>query len=77
MLCGKQAGNVPTLMLDRNSCYVIVGKRILLKLEISLLPETVVAFMATFYLLDFDYPKYYELGMNVLQYFAASVVQKL
>jgi hypothetical protein len=58
MWCAKQAGNVPTLMLDRNSCYVIVGKRILLKLEISLLPETVVAFMATFYLLDFDYPKY-------------------
>ena len=25
--------------------------------------------MVTFYLLDFDYPKQYEIGMNVLQYF--------
>ena len=25
--------------------------------------------MATYYLLDFDYPKQYEIGMNMLQYF--------
>lgn len=54
--CGKQGGNVPVLMLDKQHCYVIVGKCILSKLEVRLLPEAVVAFMATFYLLDFDYP---------------------
>ena len=39
------------------------------RLEVKLLPEHVVALMATFYLLDFDYPKQYEIGMNVLQCF--------
>ena len=60
---------MPVLMLDKEHCYVMVGKCILSKLEVRLLPEAVVAFMATFYLLDFDYPKQYEVGMNVLQYF--------
>ena len=26
-------------------------------------------FLAAFYLLDFDYPKHNEIGMNILQYF--------
>ena len=50
-------------------CYIFVGKTILSKIEIKCLPEAVVAFMATFYLLDFDYPKFFEVGLNVLQYF--------
>lgn len=29
--------------------------------------EAVVAFLASFYLLDFDYPKQHELGLAVLQ----------
>lgn len=55
--------------MDKENCYVIVGKSILFKTEVSQLPEAVVAFIATFYLLDFDYPKRYEIAMNVLQYF--------
>ena len=57
------------LMMDKEHVYLIVGKSIMWKLEVKLLPTAVVAFMATFYLLDFDYPKQFEIGMNVLQYF--------
>ena len=31
--------------------------------------EAVVAYLATFYLLDFDYPRHHEMGLNVLQYY--------
>ena len=36
-------------------------------MKISQLPEAVVAFIATFCLLDFDYPKQYEIA--IMQYF--------
>ena len=57
------------MLVDKQSCYIIVGKTILSKIEIKSLPEAVVAFMGTFYLLDFDHPKFFEIGLNVLQYF--------
>ena len=38
------------------------------KVQVNQLPEAVVAFLAAFYLLDIDYPKCHEIGMNVLQY---------
>ena len=67
--CSKQGGNVPVLLINKEHCYLIVGKCIMFKTEVRVLPEAVVAYMATYYLLDFDYPKQYEIGMNVLQYF--------
>ena len=67
--CSKQAGNVPVLLMDKENCYIIVGRCILSKMKVSQLPEAVVAFIATFYLLDFDYPKQYEISMNIIQYF--------
>ena len=57
------------MLVDKQSCYIIMGKTILSKIEVKCLPEAVVAFMATFYLLDFDYSKFFEIELNVLQYF--------
>ena len=53
--------NASVLMLDKQQCYIIVGKSILCTTDVSLLPEAVVAFLVTLYLLDFDYPKQYEI----------------
>ena len=61
--------NVPVLIMDKENCYVIVGRCILFKMKVSQLPEAVVTFLDTFYLLDFDYPKQYEITTNILQYF--------
>ena len=49
--------------------YVIVGKQILSQMERGKFGEAVVAFLAVFYLLDYDYPKHWEIGMNMFQYF--------
>ena len=38
-------------------------------MKVRQLSEAVVAFMSTFHLFDFDYPKQYEINMNILQYF--------
>jgi hypothetical protein len=67
--CTKKGGNVPALLMDKEHCYVIVGRSILFKVQVNELPEAVVAFLAAFYLLDVDYPKCHEIGMNLLQYF--------
>ena len=55
--------------MDKENCYVIVGRCILSKMKVSQLLVAVVAFIATFYLLDFDYPKQQEIAINILQYF--------
>jgi hypothetical protein len=40
---------------------------ILLQVSLECVAETVVAFLATLYLLDFDYPKQHEYGLLMLQ----------
>jgi hypothetical protein len=39
----------------------------LLRTDVGKIAEAVVAFLASFYLMDFDYPKQHELGLAVLQ----------
>ena len=39
----------------------------MLQTEVAKIAEAVVAFLASFYLLDFDYSKQHELGLAVLQ----------
>lgn len=65
----KRMGNVPVITYDEAFWYVIVGKRILLKVEAEKFLEAVVAFLSSFYLLDFDYPTQNEIGMTILQVF--------
>ena len=65
----KQTGNLPVLVYDKESAYVIVGQRILFRTGNKKFSEATVGFLAAFYLLDFDYPKHNEIGMNILQYF--------
>ena len=54
------------LLIDNDSIYVIVGKQIIFQMERGKFGEAVVAFVAVFYLLDYDYPKHWEIGMNML-----------
>jgi hypothetical protein len=58
--CLKQVGNIPVLLLDQETVYVIVGKNILFHTELDNVAAAVVAFLGVFYLLDFDYPKQHE-----------------
>lgn len=57
------------LVIDTENVYVFVGKLILFQIDAVNLDEAAVAFLASFYLLDFDYPKQFEVGLNMLQYF--------
>ena len=46
------------LLIDQEMVYVIIGKIILLQRSIEDMAEAVVGFVASFYLLDFDYPRF-------------------
>lgn len=67
--CSRRSGNVPSLVLEKNNCYLIVGKTIVCEVEVAKLNEAALALLASFYLFDFDYPRTQEIGFNVLQYF--------
>ena len=55
------------LLINQEMVYVIIGKIILLQRSIEDMAEAVVGFVASFYLLDFDYPKQHEFGLFMLQ----------
>lgn len=55
------------LLIDQEMVYVIIGKIILLQRSIEDMAEAVVGFVASFYLLDFDYPQQHEFGLVMLQ----------
>jgi hypothetical protein len=57
---------VPVLLVEKSKCYLIVGKIILAEMEATNLNEGVFAPLASFYLLDFDYPRFLEIGLIVL-----------
>ena len=58
----------PEMQYDSNdTVYIIVGKMILLQVSLECVAEAVLAFLATLYLLDFDYPKQHEYGLLMLQ----------
>ena len=57
------------LVVDTENVYVFVGKLILFHTDVAKLDEAAVAFLESFYLLDFDYPKQFVVGLNMLQYF--------
>ena len=52
---------------EKLTVYVIVGKIILLQVSMECLTQAVVAFLGTFYLINFDYPKQHEYGLLMLQ----------
>ena len=58
---------LPVLLLDHDTVYIIIGKTILCQTELDDMAKAVVAFLASFYLLDFDYIKQHELGLLMLQ----------
>ena len=55
--------HVPVLLLEKGKCCIIVGKWIVSQLEEEKLDEGVLALLASFYLLDFDYPGHHEIGL--------------
>ncbi|XP_071949134.1 uncharacterized protein [Antedon mediterranea] len=63
----RRSGNVPVLLLTKEMSYIVVGRAIVATMEITKLDEALVTFLATFYLLDIDYPKAQEVGLTILQ----------
>ncbi|CAB4015058.1 Hypothetical predicted protein, partial [Paramuricea clavata] len=61
--CSKRSGNAPVLLMEKAKCYLIVGTIILAKMKATNLNEGVFALLASFYLLDFDYPRFLEIGL--------------
>lgn len=55
------------MVVDGNMVYVTVGSKILFTGDIKSIGEATVGYLASFYLLDFDYPKSCEIGLNMLQ----------
>ncbi|XP_028416858.1 uncharacterized protein LOC114541069 [Dendronephthya gigantea] len=64
--CSKRSGNVPVLLIERTRCYLIIGKKMVAELDEEKLNEGVLALLASFYLLDFDYPRFHEMGLTFL-----------
>ena len=60
---------MPVLLVEKTKCYLIVGKIILAEMEATNLNEGVFALLASFYLLDFDYPCFLEIGLIVLHHY--------
>jgi len=50
-----------------SKCYIIVGKKIVSQLEEEELDEGMLALLASFYLLDFDYLRHHEIGLTFMQ----------
>ena len=66
--CAKQTRHVPVLLATSEQATIIIGKQIICEVDTKKLDEAVIAHLAAFYLLDFDYPKISEVGMTMLQY---------
>ncbi|CAB4012379.1 Hypothetical predicted protein [Paramuricea clavata] len=61
-------GCVPGLVVTRkNGSMVLIGKDIFLSFKEGEIVQAVVAFVATFYLLDLDYPAKWLMSLSVLQ----------
>ena len=63
---------MPVLLVEKRRCYLIVGKAIIVEMDETRLDEGVIALLASFYLLDFDYPRYHEMP----NYFTAAYFQR-
>ena len=57
-----------TKVVEKTKCYLIVGKIIVAENEVEKLNEGVLALLGCFYLLDFDYPRFLEIGLNIFHY---------
>ena len=55
------------MLIDGDLVYVTVGSKILFTCEVKSIAEATVSYLASFYLVDFDYPKWCEIGLNILQ----------
>ena len=62
----KQVENMPLMLMD---AYVVVGKHILYHTDLQKVHEAIVGYFATFYLLDYDYPKQLEVGLHMLHHY--------
>ena len=55
------------MVIDEGMVYVIVGQNILFTTDFKSIKGAAVGYLASFYLLDFDYSKHCEIWMNMLQ----------
>ena len=55
------------MVIDGEMVHVTVGNKMLFSTDIKNIGEATVAYLASFYLLDFDYPKSCEVGLCILQ----------
>ena len=58
--------NVPLLLIDKTTALLIVGDSVMSR--IPNLHEAILGYIAVFYLMDFDYPVVFELGLTMLQF---------
>ena len=63
----KRQGYAPGLVVTRNGAIVVLGKEIFLIFNEDELVKAVVAFLASFCLLDLDYPTNWLISLSILQ----------
>jgi hypothetical protein len=63
----KRMSNVPALVLYTDMRCLIIGKFIMCKINESKMDEALLEFLASFYLLDFDYPRNLAMGLSIMQ----------
>jgi preprotein translocase subunit SecB len=50
--------------------YLVVGKRIICTFNIKEIPEAIMAYLTSYYALNFDYPQSRKLELSILQFFS-------
>ena len=62
-----KTGNLPVLLVDTTDVLLIVADTIWCHIRDS--REALLAYIGTFYVLDYDYPAAYEIGLTMVHFF--------
>lgn len=68
-----KTGNLPVLLVDTTDVLLIVADTIWCHIRDS--REALLAYIGTFYVLDYDYPAAYEIGLTMVHFFLSGYKQ--
>ena len=58
----------PLLVVDKEHITLLIGKAIYCSIDRANFDEAIVAYIASYYLLDIDYPKGAEISLTIIQW---------
>ena len=58
----------PVLLVDKEQITLLIGKTIYCRIDRANIDEAIVTYIASYYLLDIDYPKDAEISLTIIQW---------